>query len=220
MRLALLGLPGAGKGTQAALLAGVAGVPHIATGAIFRQAVAAGTPLGRQVQDILEAGGLVPDAVTVEVLRERLADPDCASGFLLDGFPRTLGQAEALEALLAGLGSPLERVVYLDVPEGRVVARLSGRRVCARCGATYHVEADPPPADGRCGRCGGPVVQRADDAADVQRRRVATYRRDTEPLLGFYAGRGLLLRIDGDRPMAAVAAELAAGVGVTDGAGG
>lgn len=206
----MLGLPGAGKGTQAALLAASLGVPQIATGNMFRQAVAAGTPLGQRVGALLAAGQLVSDDLTVDVVRERLTQADCAAGFILDGFPRTLAQGEALDRLLAERGTPLQQALYLEIAEERAVARLSGRRACTNCGATYHVRTDPPAPGGLCRRCGQPVVARADDAPEVQRSRIAAYRRDTEPLLGFYRGQGKLHLVDADRPAAEITAELTA----------
>jgi len=204
----LLGLPGAGKGTQAALLAAAAGVPHIATGNIFRQAVAESAPLGLQVRAILESGGLVPDELTIAIVEERLLRADCRAGFVLDGFPRTVAQGEALDALLQRAGTPLQRAVLLEISEERVVDRISGRRACTQCGATYHVEADPPAPGDLCRRCGQPVLQRPDDRPEVQRSRVAAYRRDTAPLLQYYGRHGRLLRVDGDRPLSDVTAEL------------
>ena len=205
MRVVLLGLPGAGKGTQAALLAEKAGIPHVATGNIFRAAMSKGTPLGLQVKAIVDSGALVPDALTIAIVRERLAEPDCKRGFVLDGFPRTVPQAEALDEILTAAGSPLERAIYIDVPEERVVARLAGRRTCPHCGATYHVQTDPPNADGTCRRCGHAVTQRADDAEDAQRRRVQAYRRDTEPLLPYYDRTGKLARVPGEGAVSEVA---------------
>jgi len=210
LHVVLLGLPGAGKGTQAALLARGAGVPHIATGNIFRQAMADGTALGLQVRAIVEGGGLVPDALTVAIVQERLGRPDCAAGFVLDGFPRTVAQATALDRHLDCAGAPLERAIYLHVPEERVVARLAGRRVCPGCGATYHVLTDPPNADGTCPRCGRTVEQRADDRQEVQARRVEAYRRETAPLLPYYSAQGRLVRVDGEGSVAEVAGRLGA----------
>lgn len=209
VRLVLLGLPGAGKGTQAVLLARVGGVPHVATGNIFRQAVADATPLGMQVRAIIEQGALVPDALTIAIVRARLAQKDCRAGFVLDGFPRTLAQGESLDQMLAELGWELERAVHLEIAEDRAIARLSGRRTCTQCGATYHAVADPPEPGGLCRRCGHPVVQRADDTEDAQRRRLAAYWADTEPLLAYYQRQGRLVRVNGDRPMPEVAADLA-----------
>ncbi len=218
MRVVLLGLPGAGKGTQAALLAAHAGVPHIATGNIFRAAMAAGTPLGQQVKAIVDAGALVPDALTIAIVRERLLEPDCASGFVLDGFPRTVPQAVALDEQLRELGQDVERAIYIDVSEDRVVSRLAGRRTCPECGATYHVATDPPNSDGTCRRCGHMVVQRADDTEAVQRRRVDAYRRDTEPLLPYYQRQGKLVRIPGEGAVADVAGSVAAAAAEVKGA--
>jgi adenylate kinase len=208
LRIVVLGLPGAGKGTQAALLASSAAVPHIATGNIFRQAMADGTPLGLQVKAIVDSGRLVPDELTIAIVRARLQQGDAATGFILDGFPRTAPQAEALDRFLIPIGRPLERALYIDVPEDQVLARLVGRRTCPGCGATYHVETAPPQPDGTCPRCGRQVVQRADDREEVQRRRLAAYRRETEPLLPYYAAQGKLVRVDGEGTVADVAARM------------
>lgn len=210
----LLGLPGAGKGTQAARLAEVLGVPHVATGDMFREAMAAGTPVGLQVKAVVEAGAYVPDGLTIALVEERLRQPDCAPGFVLDGFPRTVGQAEALDRLLGRAAARLDRVLLLDVPEAVVLARLTGRRTCPACGATYHMASAPPGPGGACLRCGATVVQRADDREDVQRRRLETYRTLTEPLVPFYAAAGRLVRVSGEGAVDAVAARLrAAAVG-------
>jgi adenylate kinase len=213
VQVVLLGLPGAGKGTQAALLAERLGVPHIATGDMFRAAVAADSPLGKRVQAIMESGAYVPDGLTIEVMRERLGQPDCAAGAVLDGFPRTVAQADALDGMLADRGRGVDAALLLEVAEDAVIARLALRRVCPRCKATYHLETAPPGPGGRCTRCGTPVVVRADDREDVQRRRLATYRRETEQLLPHYAARGLLVRVDGAGAVAEVAARVAKAVG-------
>jgi adenylate kinase len=213
VRVLLVGPPGAGKGTQAARLAAWAAVPHVATGDMFRQAVRDGSPLGQELRRYMERGALVPDELTVALVRERLLQPDCAGGFVLDGFPRTLPQAEALDRLLAELGRPLELALFLDVPEDVILRRLGGRRVCPACGATYHVDTDPPTPDGRCRRCGTAVVQREDDREETQRRRLAVYRRDTAPLLDYYGSQGKLRRVDGDRPVDEVTRALVAAVG-------
>jgi adenylate kinase len=213
VQVVLLGLPGAGKGTQAALLAQRLGVPHVATGDMFRAAVAAGSPLGQQVRAIMESGAYVPDALTIAVMRQRLGEADCAPGVVLDGFPRTVPQAEALDAILSERGREVDRAVLLEVPEEAVIARLALRRVCPRCKASYHLETAPPGPDGRCTRCGTPVVPRADDREDVQRQRLETYRRETERLLPHYEARGLLVRVDGVGPVDAVALRVAGAVG-------
>ena len=197
MRIVMLGLPGAGKGTQAKRLAAARRVPHVATGDIFRQAMADGTPLGRQVQEIVARGAYVPDRLTIEIVRERLAQDDARAGFVLDGFPRTAPQADALDTLLAARGTGLDHAILLEMDAEAVIRRLSGRRVCPQCGAIYHVETDPPGPDGACPRCGAAVVQRPDDQADVQRRRVEVYERETAPLVPFYAAQGRLLRLSG-----------------------
>ncbi|PZN09417.1 MULTISPECIES: adenylate kinase [Thermaerobacter] len=214
MRWIFLGPPGAGKGTQAARLAQRAGVPQIATGDMFRAAVREGTPLGREAKRYMDAGQLVPDHVTLGLVRERLAQPDCRAGFLLDGFPRTVAQAEGLEAVLAELGVGLDGVLYFDVPDAVVVERLSGRRVCPACGATYHVRFDPPQVEGRCDRCGAELVQRPDDREETVRQRLEVYRRQTQPLVDYYRDAGLLHTVAADRPIAEVEAEIARITGV------
>ncbi|EKP94868.1 adenylate kinase [Thermaerobacter subterraneus] len=214
MRWIFLGPPGAGKGTQAARLAQRAGVPQIATGDMFRAAVREGTPLGLEAKRYMEAGQLVPDQVTLGLVRERLAQPDCRKGFLLDGFPRTVPQAEGLNEVLAGLGARLDGVLYFDVPDAVVVERLSGRRVCPACGATYHVRFEPPQVEGRCDRCGAELVQRSDDREETVRQRLAVYRQQTEPLVRYYREAGLLHTVDAGRPIDAVEAEIARITGV------
>ncbi|MBC7325463.1 MAG: adenylate kinase, partial [Moorella sp. (in: Bacteria)] len=155
MRLVLLGPPGAGKGTQAAKISERLGIPHISTGDMFRQAIKEGTDLGRQAEKYLSSGGLVPDAVTIGLVQERLERPDCCQGFLLDGFPRTVAQAEALDTWLAGRGTGLDAVINIAVPREELMERLTGRRVCRRCGATYHLQYNPPRVTGKCDICGG-----------------------------------------------------------------
>ena len=205
MRILLLGPPGAGKGTQAARLAASARIAHVATGDMFRQAVAAGSDLGARVRDVMERGALVPDDLTVAVVRQRLGAGDCGPGFVLDGFPRTLPQAEALDGLLAEIERPLDAAIALEVPDAVVLRRLAGRRVCPRCGATYHVDTDPPGEGGVCRRCGEVVAQRGDDQEETQRRRLEVYQRDTAPLLGYYAAQGRLVAVGGDGPVDVVA---------------
>lgn len=197
VRVVLLGPPGAGKGTQAERLARATGALHVATGDMFRQAVREATPLGRLAKSFMDRGELVPDDVTVGLVRERLSQEDAAGGFILDGFPRTRPQAEALDRLLSELGRPLTAVLELAVPDDEVVRRLSGRRVCEACGRNYHVEFDPPARPGVCDACGGRLVQRDDDREETVRRRLEVYRRDTLPLRDFYAGRGLLRSVPG-----------------------
>lgn len=207
-RLVLLGAPGAGKGTQAVRLADAAGIAHIATGDMFRGAVREGTPLGREVRRYLDAGRLVPDEVTISLVRERLSRPDCARGFVLDGFPRTVPQARALDRLLDEAGTPLGCVIDLEVAEESLVRRLSGRRVCPACGASYNVYLAPPRTEGRCDRCGAELVQRGDDREETVRRRLEVYREQTAPLIDFYRRQGKLRSLDGDRPLEEVAAAI------------
>ncbi len=196
MRIVLLGLPGSGKGTQAEALARVWGSVHISTGDIFRQAVSEGSDLGRKVEEILSRGDLVPDVLTSAIVRARLHRADCRDGFVLDGFPRTVPQAIALDAMLQEAGVMLDAVVQLDVAADVVIERLAGRRVCSVCGATYHLRTNPPPAEGRCARCGGSVVARPDDSEEAQQRRIAVYQAATAPLVTFYESQGRLVRVD------------------------
>jgi adenylate kinase len=198
VRLIFLGPPGAGKGTQARELAREWSVPQIATGEMLRAAVAAGTPLGLKAKRIMETGALVPDDVMIGLMAERLREPDAAGGFILDGFPRTLAQAEALERLLEGLDQKLDGVVFFEVAEPELVRRLTGRRLCRRCQAAFHVVSAPPQREGVCDRCGGELYQRDDDSEATVRHRLGVYDRQTVPLLDFYRDRGLLTPIPGE----------------------
>jgi adenylate kinase len=204
VRLVFLGPPGAGKGTQARQLAGEWHVPQIATGDMLREAVAAGTPLGLEAKRIMDEGALVPDDVIVGLIAERLRQPDAADGFILDGFPRTFGQAEALDRLLKDLGQKLDAVLYFEVPEPELVRRLSGRRLCRQCQTAFHVVSAPPKRDGVCDRCGGQLYQRDDDSEATVRNRLRVYERQTAPLLDHYGGRGLLVTINGEGSIEAI----------------
>ncbi|MGI6131863.1 MAG: adenylate kinase [Bacillota bacterium] len=195
MRLVLMGPPGAGKGTQAVGLSREYGVPHISTGDMFRAAVAAGSQLGLEARRYMDAGDLVPDEVTLGIVRERLAQPDVASGFILDGFPRTIPQASGLQEALRDSNLQLDAVVLIDVPDAELVKRAVGRRVCRECGRVWHVEFNPPPG-GACS-CGGELIQRDDDRAETVMKRLSAYHEQTEPLKGYYASLGLLLSVDG-----------------------
>lgn len=197
MRVILLGPPGAGKGTQAQRLTQTLGIPQVSTGDILRAAVAAGTPLGREAKATMDQGALVPDGVVIGIIRERLAAPDCARGYILDGFPRTAAQAEALGETLQALGTPLTAVLSITVDPEELVRRLSGRRTCGNCGAAYHLETAPPRRAGLCDRCGGALLQREDDREETIRKRLAVYREQTAPLVAYYRGRGLLREVDG-----------------------
>ena len=195
MRLVLMGPPGAGKGTQAVALSSEYDVPHISTGDMFRAAVAAGTQLGLTARRYMDAGELVPDEVTLGIVRERLAQPDAARGFILDGFPRTVPQASGLQEALRDGNIQLDAVVLIDVPDAELAKRAVGRRVCRECGRVWHVEFNPPPGDA-CS-CGGELIQRDDDRAETVMRRLFAYHEQTEPLWGYYESLGLLLSVDG-----------------------
>jgi adenylate kinase len=201
MRLVLVGPPGAGKGTQAEFIAAHLAVPKISTGDIFRANVAQGTSLGVQAKQFMDAGQLVPDEVTINMVRERLAETDAGDGFLLDGFPRTTPQAVALDKLLADLGNGLDLVLELVVDDDEVIRRLSGRRTCRGCGKIWHVEFDPPSHDGSCDRCGGELFQRDDDKAETIAERLLVYARDTAPLVDYYGAQGKLVGIDATGPV-------------------
>jgi len=188
----LLGAPGAGKGTQAERIAAGYGLPHISTGEMLRAAVAAGTEMGLAAQKVMEAGALVPDEVVIGVVRERLAQADARKGFLLDGFPRTIAQAERLDAMLADGGRAVTHVILLDVPEDELVERLAGRRTCTGCGKGYHIVFDPPRKEDLCDVCDAELYQRGDDNEATVRNRLEVYGAQTEPLVGYYEGRGVL----------------------------
>jgi adenylate kinase len=213
MDVILFGPPGAGKGTQAQRLFAVNGTPQISTGDILRQAVKDGTPLGLKAKPLMEAGTLVPDALVIGIVEARLRRPDARAGFVLDGFPRTVGQAQALDAMLASLGRRIDHVLSLEVPLEETVQRLSGRRSCPKDGRVYHVTQAPPKKPDVCDVCETPLSQRPDDREDVVRARQLTYRRDTEPLKAFYASRGLLRPVDGTGTLDEVFARIQAIVG-------
>ncbi len=210
MRVVLLGPPGAGKGTQAGRLAVRWSVPQVSTGDMLREAVTKGTRLGLEARRYMDAGELVPDAVIIGLVRERLTQPDGRKGFVLDGFPRTVAQAKALAQLLEAEGAPLARVVLVQLSDEELAVRLTGRRVCRSCGRNYHVALSPPRVADRCDHCGGGLVQRADDEEATVRRRLAVYARDTRPLIDYYRGRGLLTTISGAGTMDAVHTALVA----------
>ncbi|NLC77814.1 MAG: adenylate kinase [Clostridia bacterium] len=201
MNLLIMGPPGAGKGTQAETLTAKLSIPHISTGDMFRKAISDGTELGKKAKEYMDAGQLVPDEVTIGIVKERLSEEDCQKGFLLDGFPRTVPQAEALEGILRELGMELDAVLNVAVPDEKLVARLTGRRICRQCGASYHVLFNAPKKEGICDTCGGELYQRSDDSEETARNRLSVYHQNTAPLIDFYAKRGLLKEIDGDRPI-------------------
>ncbi|MDA2808177.1 adenylate kinase [Nocardiopsis suaedae] len=195
MRAVLVGPPGAGKGTQAQILASELSIPKVSTGDIFRANVSGGTELGRTAKSYMDRGDLVPDEVTNEMVRGRLAEEDAREGFLLDGFPRNVPQAETLDSMLKDMGTALDAVLELKVDEEEVVKRLSGRRSCRECGRVYHLDYDPPEADGVCDACGGELYQRDDDREEVIRHRLEVYREQTEPLVAYYRDKGVLVAI-------------------------
>jgi len=197
MRIILLGPPGSGKGTQAKLLIERLGVPQVSTGDMLRAALKAGTPLGREAKAFMDRGALVPDAVIIGLVRERLQAADCARGYILDGFPRTVAQAEALDKTMQDLRLTLDRVLCLEVPAEDLIQRIAGRRTCRACGAMFHVRFSPAQRDGICDACGGETYQRDDDRENTVRRRLEVYAQQTEPLVRLYEGRGLLGRIAG-----------------------
>lgn len=201
MNVILLGPPGAGKGTQAELIIEKYGIPHISTGDIFRAAVKEGTPLGVKAKEYLESGQLVPDKIVVGIVAERLQQADCHNGFLLDGFPRTVPQADALEEFLNGLNKKVTAVINIEVDFGILTARLTGRRVCRNCGAIYHIQNKREKSPGKCDQCGGEIYQRDDDLPETVQKRLQVYQKQTEPLIKYYQAKGLLISFDGQEPV-------------------
>ncbi|MEK4800349.1 adenylate kinase [Oceanobacillus sp. FSL K6-0118] len=199
MNLILMGLPGAGKGTQADKINNKYNIPHISTGDMFRLAIKEGTELGKRAKEFMDQGELVPDEVTVGIVKERLSKDDCKNGFLLDGFPRTIAQAEALQQLLCELGLSLDHVIHVDVPEEKLVERLTGRRICPTCGTAYHVLFNPPKVEGICDKDGSHLVQRDDDTAETVKKRLSVNIEQTQPLLDFYESEGYLVKVNGDQ---------------------
>ena len=197
MNLILLGAPGAGKGTQAELLVKQLNIPQISTGNMLREAMRNGSELGKQVKSLMDAGALVPDDIIMSIVAERVAQPDCANGFILDGVPRTLAQAEAMDAK----GIRIDHVVSIEIDDAVIEGRMTGRRVCTKCGATYHITVNPPKQEGICDHCGSEVVIRKDDAAETVRNRLKVYHESTEVLKSFYAERNKLRLVDGDQPI-------------------
>src|SRR5699024_2048200 len=205
-----MGLPGAGKGTQAEKINEAYNVPHISTGDMFRLAIKEGTELGKKAKNYLDEGALVPDEVTNGIVEERLSKDDCKDGFLLDGFPRTIPQAEALQEITTKLDQKLDYVIHVDVPEEKLLERLTGRRVCPSCGATYHVVYNPPKQEGICDKDGSELIQREDDTEETVQKRLAINIEQTKPLLNFYETKGILLSVNGDQTIDDVFKEIQA----------
>jgi adenylate kinase len=199
MNLVLMGLPGAGKGTQAERIVEKYGIPHISTGDMFRAAIKEGTELGLQAKSFMDKGDLVPDEVTIGIVRERLSKEDCNEGFLLDGFPRMLAQAEALENILASLSQKIDFVINIDVNQEFLMERLTGRRICKSCGSTYHLIFNPSAIENVCDRCDGELYQRADDNAETVQNRLEVNQKQTKPLLDFYESKGYLRNVNGQQ---------------------
>jgi adenylate kinase len=212
--LILLGAPGAGKGTQAATMAAATGLAHIATGDLFRENIRNETELGKQAKLHVERGELVPDELTVRMLLDRLERPDCQKGCLLDGFPRTVDQAKALDTELKDRGQAVDKVLYINVGEEEVVARLAGRWTCRQCGAIYHEQHSPPRVKGRCDKCGGDLYQRDDDKPETVRNRLSVYNQQTAPLIEYYARAGKLVEVNGEKDAGSVGQDLLKAAGV------
>lgn len=213
MKIIMLGAPGAGKGTQAKMIAEKYQVPHVSTGDIFRANIKNGTELGMEAKKYMDQGQLVPDELTVKILLDRVAQPDCANGYVLDGFPRTIPQAEVLDKALAELNESIDYAINVDVPDENIVRRMSGRRACLGCGATYHIEHIPPKKEGICDTCAQELVLRDDDKAETVLNRLNVYHKQTQPLIDFYTKKGVLKTVDGTVDMKDVFAAIVAILG-------
>lgn len=201
MRLVLLGPPGAGKGTQASAIVKKYNIPHISTGDIFRANIKMGTELGKKAKGYMDKGLLVPDDLVVSIVKDRLTEDDCKEGFLLDGFPRTVNQGEALDSELEQMGLKLDKVVNIDVEREVLIQRAIGRRICKDCGATYHIQFNLPKEEGICNVCEGKLFQRDDDKKETVERRIEVYQKQTKPLIDYYTKKGLILNVDGTKPI-------------------
>ncbi len=208
MKIIMLGAPGAGKGTQAKQIAAKYEIPHISTGDIFRANIKEGTELGKKAKTFMDQGLLVPDELVVELVADRIVKDDCKNGFVLDGFPRTIPQAEALDEALAKMGEKMDYAIDVDVPDENIVKRMGGRRACLNCGATYHIVSIPTKKEGICDHCGSEVVLRDDDKPETVQKRLTVYHEQTQPLIDYYSGKGILKSVDGTRPMEDVFADI------------
>ena len=208
MKIIMLGAPGAGKGTQAQMIADKYNIPHISTGDIFRANIKNGTELGKKAKEFMDKGLLVPDELTVELLLDRVANEDCKDGYVLDGFPRTIPQADVLDKELTKLGDKVDFAVNVDGPDENIVRRMSGRRACLKCGATYHIEHIPPKTEGICDKCGSELVQREDDKPETVQNRLSVYHEQTQPLIEYYDKKNILKTVDGTKDMQEVFNEI------------
>lgn len=213
MNIMLFGAPGAGKGTQAKFLIEKYGIPQISTGDILRAAIKEGTPMGLEAKKVMDEGKLVSDAIIVGIIKDRLAQEDCKKGFILDGFPRTIAQAEALESLMNEMGIKLDKVISLNVPDELIVGRVTGRQVCSACGASYHIKFNPSRVAGKCNYCNGDLMTRKDDNEETVTKRLKEYHTQTAPLFDFYKKRELLVEIDGTKDVDAITQEIFAILG-------
>ena len=213
MKIIMLGAPGAGKGNKEKMIAEKYQIPHVSTGDIFRANIKNGTELGKEAKKYMDQGQLVPDELTVKILLDRVAQADCANGYVLDGFPRTIPQAEVLDAALTKLGDKIDYAINVDVPDENIVRRMSGRRACLSCGATYHIEHIPPKKEGICDVCGQPLVLRDDDKPETVLNRLKVYHDQTQPLIDFYTAKGVLKSVDGTVDMKDVFAAIVAILG-------
>lgn len=204
MKIVMLGAPGAGKGTQAKMLANVLNIPHISTGDIFRLNIKEGTELGVEAKRYMDQGQLVPDSLTIQLVVDRLAKDDCKNGYILDGFPRTIPQAESLTEELKKMNETLDFAVNVEVPDENITRRMAGRRACLTCGATYHVEFNPPKSEGICDSCGGELILREDDKPETVQARLGVYHQQTKPLISYYEKEGILVTVDGTQDVDAV----------------
>ena len=201
MKIIMLGAPGAGKGTQAEMICAKYNLPHVSTGDIFRANIKNGTELGKEAKKYMDQGLLVPDELTVKILLDRVSQEDCKNGYVLDGFPRTIPQAEVLEKALTELGDKVDYAINVDVPDENIINRMSGRRACVTCGATYHIVYAPTKKEGLCDKCGSELILRDDDKPETVKNRLDVYHKQTQPLIDFYANKGILKEVDGTKPM-------------------
>lgn len=201
MKIIMLGAPGAGKGTQAKMIAEKFAIPHVSTGDIFRANIKNGTELGKQAKEYMDKGQLVPDELTVKILLDRVAQEDCKNGYVLDGFPRTIPQAEVLDKALTELNDKVDFAINVDVPDENIIGRMSGRRACVKCGATYHIKYNAPKQEGICDACGDSLILRSDDEPETVKKRLVEYHDKTQPLIDFYENKGILKTVDGTQDL-------------------